>query len=126
MYECLYWPGRCVAVRVAMIWHLGISTGQGTVITATPTHGVVELPWQVFAKGRTIYDRGYPSKLSPMQVVANARVQIGRPYCLFSNNCDHLVREAHDLKRESPQLKTWAAVGLLVATAVFVARKARA
>ena len=126
MYEFLNYPGRIVAVRHILLSHVGIATGQGTVITAVPIPGVVELPWHEFSKGRTIHDCGYPSELPPLEVVGNARAQIGQPYRLLSNNCEHLVREAHQLKRESPQLQTWVAVGLLTVATILITRKARA
>lgn len=126
MTRVFYKAGHELAVWKGFFWHRGIATGDLTVVTTTPKHGTHEQSEYDFASGKPIQDRGYRGNLPPLSIVANARAQIGRPYCVLSNNCDHLVREAQGLKRESSQLQTWVAAGLLVATAVLIARKARA
>ena len=118
--------GHELAVWKGFFWHLGIATGEGTVVTTTPRHGTHERSERTFAKDGPVQDRGLRGALPPETVVAKARARIGRPYSLLRDNCEHLVCAAHGLKPQSPQVQTWAALGLLVAAGVLLARRPRA
>lgn len=52
-----------------------------------------------------ISSEGYPSSLSPAEVLARARSQIHQPWRLW-HNCEHFVSWAHGLPPKSPQLRS--------------------
>jgi hypothetical protein len=66
--------------------------------------GVAEEPWHVFAAGQRVMVDGYPSNVSPFEVVNRARSLIGKAYDLFRWNCEHLTSFAHAQQPASPQV----------------------
>lgn len=109
--------------------HFGLATGnyingQPTVISNSGHHGkVVEESLEQFQGQGDIKVEGYWGTLPPHEVVARARERLGSNYYLFNWNCEHLVRYAHGLKPESPQIALAAA---LVIGAIFAVRLSRA
>ncbi len=82
------------------------------------TRGVAEVTWDDFTAGQQGFVEGYPSNLSPLEVLYNARCMIGQPYNVASFNCEHFVAACHGQQPSSPQVVTvvvLAAVGLLFA-----------
>lgn len=103
--------------------HVGVASDRpGFVIhNSRRRGGVVEEPLSSFSEGRPVR-AVYPGRLPPKNVVARARTQIGRPYRLFGNNCEHFVRFAHALHHASPQLRRAAAgVGAITGLLAFAA-----
>lgn len=114
-------PGEVISVRHPQGYqHLGIYSGQGTVIHASKDVGcVVEHLLHEFSGGRQISRHGSSTRLQPWLVVENARRQIGRRYQLFSYNCEHFVREVSGFAPTSPQLQM-VMLGVLVAASVWM------
>lgn len=99
-------PGTIVGVWIGMIQHVGILTDSGTVIANSFVHGgVTELSVPKFTIGKRLSLKGYPGRLSSQEVIANARAEIGQPWNLLKNNCEHFVRRAHGVPPHSPQLQ---------------------
>ncbi|OJT95938.1 MAG: hypothetical protein BGN82_04330 [Alphaproteobacteria bacterium 65-7] len=105
--------------------HFGILTGQQTVISASKVHGrIIEEPIWQFAAGQQIFAHGVWSNQPPQQTMAIARSQLGQPYRLFNNNCEHFVRYCHGLERKSPQLAAAIGLGIAVAAVCIYASSA--
>ena len=119
-------PGDVVAVNFGLYEHVGIlsdgrdwRTNQPLVFSATRRHGcVAEEPLAAFAQGRGVASRGFPGRLPRATVLARARALVGRRWHLFFDNCEHFVRQAHGLRRESPQLQ---AAGALMVVSLAIA-----
>ena len=98
--------------------HLGISDGNGRVIHNSKARSrVVEESEKEFSGGLPI--RVYHEITSDDKIAAydRARSRVGQAYDLFSDNCEHFVRWAHGLVKESRQLQKYtciAAGGLAV------------
>ena len=102
--------------------HFGVLTGRQTVISASKIHGkIIEEPLWQFAGEQQVFAHGVWSNQSPQQTMKVARSQLGQPYRLFNNNCEHFVRYCHGLERKSPQLATAIGVGLAVAAVCIYA-----
>ncbi len=105
-------PGTIVSVPFGPFRHYGLVSdqyvsGSPYIFSCSSRSGqVAEEPAHIFAGGRDIKVHGNPSVLNPYQVIERARSLIGTKYDLFKWNCEHFVRWAHNLKVESPQLKT--------------------
>lgn len=118
-----YTPGTIVYVDAGFVRHYGIvidfnEIGSLTIISNSKNLGcVAEETIENFSGGRKIVNSGYPSNFSSSHLVARAQQQIGMPYKLFSENCEHFVRWVHHLKPESPQLQTFA---MIVSVALFL------
>lgn len=112
-------PGDIVAIRVfGAIWHMGVVTFRGSVISASFLHrGVIEQPLREFANGKKIHFAGNPAILPPEIVVQRAESRIGEPWHLLNANCEHFAHWAHGLQPQSPQLAR--AAGVLIIGAVM-------
>lgn len=118
--------GSVVSIDKILYRHVGIDTGDGRVIHASKKKGIwVWEPVGEFSEGKPIRYEGYPGNLPGDEVVGRAARLVGRRYNLFTNNCEHLVTEAHGLPRQSSQLRGWAfAVSALLLVSVL-AKKTR-
>ena len=114
----MHLQGEIIAAKLPLgIEHYGISTGYGTVISASLRTGVVlEESIEIFSGGYSIINKGYPSDLIPSVVLAKARSAIGDKWTLFTDNCQHFATWCHENKH-SPQLR-WALGGILALVAV--------
>ena len=120
-------PGQVLKRRKGMmLWHLGIYTDRGTVIDATPENGTSERSLDDFAEGKKVLDGGYPGNLPNWLVVENAKRMIGEAYSVGRNNCEHLVSHAHGLKKSSPQLQAFMAIGIFALLVFAVAQSKKA
>lgn len=110
-------PGEVLSVRTpGRPEHFGVLTGQRTIISASKAHGRVVEEWPAdFSSGAQIYAHGTWSNQPWQETMKVARSQLGEPYRLFNNNCEHFVRFCHGLERKSPQLEAAVVVGLLFA-----------
>lgn len=77
------------------------------------TRGVAEVTWDAFAAGQQVFVEGYPSSLSPLEVLYNARCLIGQPYNILQSNCEHFVYRCHGQQPNSPQVAAVAVVAAL-------------
>ena len=97
--------GDVVAASRGVYEHVGIYAGEGTVISCSGRAGcVVAESTAEFGRGSPVRLAGYPGNLPRHVVVERAWDQLGRPYSLFSNNCEHFVARVHGLAPRSPQL----------------------
>ncbi|MCY4656005.1 MAG: lecithin retinol acyltransferase family protein [Gammaproteobacteria bacterium] len=98
--------------------HRGIVLEDGRVLHNTPLAGEHVSSLEQFSKGKTVRRHALP-KPQRDQILKNAtkKQHTGyRNYNLFTNNCEHLVTSAKDLKPRSPQLGSFlAGAGLAVA-----------
>lgn len=101
-------PGDHVAREALLgpLIHHGIVDVDGRVIHATPdAPGVVSDDLETFAAGREIEVIGRAaSPDEAAQVAARARAQIGAPFDIFQNNCEHVAFAARG-RRASPTLE---------------------
>ena len=122
-------PGDWVRVYSAQygVWHHGIvrrlvlvSGGIAVeVIHNTKGGGVAVAAWYEFAGGNPIFlHRSPESPTHAAQVVAWAEANIGKPYFLFAQNCEHFASFAFNGVAESESLQ---AVGMMAAGVFAVA-----
>lgn len=129
MYPSQLAPGTVVAVPFCRNGvrgeHVGIvtevrdrRTGEPTVISASKKLGYVgEEWWSDFSDGQAAQIVPLRGRLASAQVLRRARSQLGRPWRLFSANCEHFVRWVHGVVPKSPQVRR----GLAIAGVVGVA-----
>ena len=117
-----YHPGDVVRVRVnGVILHEGIMTEHGRVISNSRRRGgVFEESTRDFAGGQKIQHIGRLSGLPAEQVIANARLRIGRRYDAYHYNCQHFVRECYGVGASSPQKKLLIGGGIVAALAALL------
>ena len=115
-----YQIGDVIGVQEFFYRHRGIWVGNGRVFHASKKRGqnVIDTIHD-FSNGKPVQHEGYPSNLSPEEVIHRAHRLIGQPFNLFGDNCEHLVAKVHGLPKQSPQLRQWSAVAL-AAILVFV------
>jgi hypothetical protein len=113
-------PGTIVYVLfLGILRHKGIVSnrwwsGKPMVIANSwNTHGVAEVTWDHFAAGQPCYVEGYPSDLSPLEVLYNARRMIGQPYNVAFSNCEHFVYACHGQQPASPQVTAVVLIGVV-------------
>ncbi len=81
--------------------------------------GVALVDWYTFADGKQILLRRRPeSPGHAAAVVTRAEANVGKPYYLFAQNCEHFASFAFTGQAESETVKT---VGLMVAGILVVA-----
>ncbi|UXI02670.1 lecithin retinol acyltransferase family protein [Photobacterium sp. TY1-4] len=105
MADVQYPIGTVLKIRCSTYWHYGISDGAGGVIHNSKKRRQVHYDSLTeFAEGRAIVVSEITST-KPTQAYAYAAAQVGRPYNLFSQNCEQFVREAHGLSVECTQFQ---------------------
>ena len=105
-----------------IVTHSGIYIGNGKLIDNSGKRGSVGYrSIDDFADGKEISVIQYESKYSRSQVVARAESHIGKPYKLWSQNCEHFTNEVLFDSVTSKQ----AVVGglLLLAATAYLANK---
>lgn len=116
----MYQIGDVLSVPKLTFRHFMIVVAPGVVVHASKDKGcVVREHIQDAAKNRTITSHGRWASISNEEILARAKNLVGRPYKLFSGNCEHLVREISGVKRASPQLVTAVAVLGLAACLIW-------
>lgn len=130
-----YWTGQQIQVgdwvRVYSsrfgVWHYGIVRrlvfvpgGIGVeIIHNTKGRNVAVVDWYDFATGNPVLLHRRPeSAAHAAAVVSRAEANIGKPYYLFAQNCEHFASFAFTGQAESGTVK---AVGWMVAGVVAVA-----
>ncbi len=112
-------PGTVFSITFPNFLHYGIYDGSGKIIHASKKRGCVSHDsLEEFSDGKTI-------KISSIcgenleHAVKKSKEYIGLKYDLFSSNCEHFVRLAHGLEKESLQLRKNMFCGLSIATSLY-------
>ena len=132
-----YWTGREIQagdwVRVYSsrfgIWHHGIVRRlifvyggiAVEIIHNTKGGNVAVVDWHEFAAGNLVMLHRRPeSAVHAACVVARAEANIGKPYALFAQNCEHFASFAFTGQAESETVKAagWVVVGVLAFAAL--------
>lgn len=132
-----YWTGEQIEpgdwVRVYSsrfgVWHHGIVCslvvvpgGIGVEIVHNTKGGGVDVAdWYEFADGSPVFLHRRPESIEQRaEIMARANSNIGKPYALFAQNCEHFASFAFTGQAESVTLKAvgWVAAGV-VAVAVL-------
>lgn len=128
----MLWP---IPGTVVYVWFLGVFRHKGIVsnrwwdgkpmviANSWASNGVAEITWDEFAEARDVFIEGYPSNLSSLEVLYNARCLLGQRYDAILSNCEHFVCRCHGLKARSPQL---AAVAIVATTIAVLAAASQA
>lgn len=119
--------GYRLVVHGVSVFHVGIVTdrsdqrGLPHVISASKRTGLVrEETWSEFTQGAAVVRQNIGGRLPSHEVLRRARSQIGEEWSLLWANCEHFVRWAHGLPRESPQLKAAVATTTVFAFGALV------
>lgn len=105
MHQRILPAGTVLKIRCSTYWHYGISDGQGYVVHNSKKWRQVARETEAeFAEGHAIVESNIQGD-DPDMAVAYALCQLGRPYDLFSQNCEQFVREAHGLPIECTQFQ---------------------
>lgn len=108
------------------VWHHGIvyrmfPTPTGFVVQIAhnmKATGVTVSDWHAFADGNTILLVSHASSRAHVdEILERVEANIGKPYHLFAQNCEHFASFAFTGKAESKSVKT--AVGVLAVGAII-------
>lgn len=128
-------PGTAIGVSFGLYRHVGIVSdkyedGVPMVISASKRRGLTaEESWEDFTGGRAVMNLSLRTFFATPEILERARASLGRPWRLFTWNCEHMVRHAYGLSHESPQVRKWVKrAGAVVATVLsfHAARRHRA
>lgn len=106
--------GDVLKVSYSTFNHYGIYTGNGIVIHNSKKYGCVEeISIDEFSDNRLVEVSTIQSS-DPVTAVYTAQRYLGLPYGLFSENCEHFVRMACGVVRQSTQVQKYliAALGI--------------
>lgn len=110
--------GDTIAIPFGIgLWHYGVVTSRGTVISNSLKHGgVVEQAFSTFANGKRVRLCERTDHFGAVASEQRARQAIGASYSLTDANCAHFARWAHRRKPTSLQIAsaTVSALGDLV------------
>ena len=110
--------GTTIKVSHDLYDHYGISDGQGGVIHNSKKKGCVShVTINEFSNGRKVATSNICGD-SLQTAFDNAKKYLSTPYILFSSNCEHFVRVAHGLEKESVQLQKFMMLALGIGVAV--------
>jgi hypothetical protein len=124
-------PGDWVRVFSSQygVWHHGIVRRLALVpdgvaveiIHNTKGGGVAVVDWHEFADGNPILLHRRPeSAMHAADIVARAEANIGKPYFLFAQNCEHFASFAFTGRAESETVNALGWVAGIVAVAVVI------
>ena len=110
------------------VWHHGIvrrllfvPVGFAVeIIHNTKGGGVAVVDWHEFAAGNPVLLHRRPESVYAADVVARAEANIGKPYYLFAQNCEHFASFAFSGQAESETVKAagWMVVGIVAVAAL--------
>jgi hypothetical protein len=116
VYSAQYGVWHHGVVRRLVLVPVGIAV---EVIHNTKGGGVSVIDWYDFGSGNPILLHRCPeSPTHAAQVVARAEANLGKPYFLFAQNCEHFASFAFNGVAESESLQT---LGVMVAGVFAVA-----
>jgi len=110
----MYQLGQVLKIQYAGFRHYGIYVGDNTVIHNSKKYRCVEeISLESFADDRQIEVSSIEAE-NPKIAVQTAKKYLGVPYDLFSENCEHFVRTACGLVKESTQVQKYliSAIGI--------------
>ena len=114
--KTIYAAGTTLFTLCGAYYHYGIADGNGGVIHARKKEGVVhDTSLKNFGNGGIVKIDSDITSDDLCAAHKRALEYIGKPYDLFSDNCEHFVRCAHGLKKESIQLQR----GMIIAVSVI-------
>jgi hypothetical protein len=96
--------------------HKGIVMPDGRILHNTPLEGEQICSLAEFSCGRRVYVTRCAT--NPFASGAPIERSSARPYCLFTNNCEHTVTRFTHGRPRSPQLRGWI-TGISVAAATL-------
>jgi hypothetical protein len=108
------------------VWHYGIVrsiywAGNGFAVEIANNmigRGVIASDWYEFADGQTVeLHRRAASPIHVQGILARIESNLGKPYNLFAQNCEHFASFAFNGKAES---KSVAAIGVVALAAIIV------
>ena len=111
--------GEIVKVPRVPYWHFGVSLGSKGVIDHAKIQGVARRTWEEFAKGRRVVSAEISGPFVGEEVVARAYSQIGKPYDLLEDNCEHFARWCVGTEAKSVQIQKYTLVAPLMAAACY-------
>jgi hypothetical protein len=109
------------------VWHEGIVVNVALVFggfQAAVAHnmkgkGVVQSSWQEFSEGQpVVFHRRAASHMHVREILQRVYANLGKPYLLVGQNCQHFASFAFTGKAESPASRT---VGGLAVVAIIAA-----
>lgn len=113
-----YQAGDTIAIPFGIgLWHYGIVTSRGTVISNSRKHGgVVEQSLSQFRNGKRIRLFDTADTLDAVAAETRARTALGSRYDLAASNCAHFARWSHRRKPTTLQVAsaTASAIGDLL------------
>ncbi|SEF93354.1 lecithin retinol acyltransferase family protein [Vibrio hangzhouensis] len=110
----MYELGQVLKIQYRGFKHYGIYVGNNTVIHNSKKYQrVEEIDLTSFADNKNIEVSSIKAE-NPTLAVQTARKYLGVPYSLFSENCEHFVRAACGLVKESTQVQKYliSAIGI--------------
>jgi len=123
--ELTYPAGAILVADHGVFRHYGIAgdrqiNGEQSVISCSwRRKSTVEEALSEFANGQEIDCQGLIGELPAHDILARARADIGKPWTLLRNNCEHHVTRASGLKPRSPQVRR-AAIGAAAVAAIIM------
>lgn len=112
MFKSIYASGAMIQIIHGLYSHYAIVSdrscaGKPMLISLSSKTGTVtEESWQDCIGNRDVSLAREQGRISPNQVLDNARSAIGKlRYNLFTGNCEHFARWTHDLKIDSRQIR---------------------
>lgn len=103
----MYKLGDVLLIQYIGFKHYGIYSGNNTVVHNSKKFlKVEEISIENFKNGKEIIFSSIKA-LNPELAVQTAKKFLGVPYNLFSENCEHFVRVACGLKKESTQVQKY-------------------
>lgn len=101
-------------IRILYWVHNGIAV---QVIHNDKTLGVSVVDWYDFANGNTILLHKRPCRRCAPTVVKRAEANLGKPYHLFAQNCEHFASFAFTGEAKSDSVR---AVGTITVVVLFI------
>lgn len=83
--------------------------------------GVQVTTLEEFSAGKPVFIQGVPKSFQHIEIIlAQAGANIGKPYSLFSQNCEHFCTFCYEGKQRSESVAGVAAIVGAVAVAAFI------
>ena len=103
----MYKLGDVLSIQYLGFKHYGIYAGNDTVVhNSKKIFKVEEISLEKFKDGKEVILSSIKS-LNPELAIQTAKKFLGVPYNLFSENCEHFVRVACGLEKESTQVQKY-------------------
>lgn len=117
----MHLAGTTLKINYGLYNHYGIADGLGNVIHNSKKHlKVVKETVDEFSEGKEMLVSNITND-NPERAVTTALRYLGLPYNLINSNCEHFVRLAHGLQKESTQIQQY----LIFALGAGVALKSK-